>query len=75
MSYMLPWRSGWKIRGTYDGGGVSGPAGRGRPGGAEAVIVQAMLDPSLSAEAFSLVLEEDAEKNRERWVEHVCEQK
>lgn len=36
---------------------------------------QAMLDPSLSAEAFSLVLEEDAEKNRERWVEHVCEQK
>lgn len=41
----------------------------------KAVIVQAMLDPSLSAEAFSLVLEEDAEKNRERWVEHVCEQK
>lgn len=39
------------------------------------VIVQAMLDPSLSAEAVSLVLEEDAEKNRERWVEHVCEQK
>lgn len=38
----------------------------------KAVIVQAMLDPSLSAEAFSLVLEEDAEKNRERWVEHVC---
>ena len=32
---MLPWRSGWKIRGTYDGGGVSGPAGRGGPGGAE----------------------------------------
>lgn len=41
----------------------------------KAVIVQAMLDPSLSAEAVSLVLEEDAEKNRERWVEHVCEQK
>ncbi len=40
-----------------------------------AVIVQAMLDPSLSVEAFSMVLEEDAEKNRERWVEHVCEQK
>lgn len=41
----------------------------------KAVIVQAILDPSLSVEAFSLVLEEDAEKNRERWVEHVCEQK
>lgn len=41
----------------------------------KAVIVQAMLDPSLSAEAFSMVLEEDAEKNREGWVEHVCEQK
>lgn len=26
----------------------------------KAVIVQAMLDPSLSAEAFSMVLEEDA---------------
>lgn len=41
----------------------------------KAVIVQAMLDPSLSAEAFSMVLEEDAEKNREGWAEHVCEQK
>ena len=41
----------------------------------KAVIVQAMLDPSLSAEALSLVLEEDAEKNRERWVENACEQK
>ena len=40
-----------------------------------AVIVQAMLDPSLSAEAFFLVLEEDEEKNRERWVENACEQK
>ena len=31
----------------------------------KAVIVQAMLDPSLSAEAFFMVLEEDEQKNRE----------